>query len=82
MATLIHGKVHNGRVEVEELEGYELPEGAEVTLFIRDDEDENGVDLPPDELAELNDRVEAAERGEVVDGEAYLRELRRRSGRE
>jgi predicted transcriptional regulator len=45
-------------------------------------ETEEEVELTPEEIAELDDRADAVERGEYVDGDQMLRELRmsRRNG--
>jgi predicted transcriptional regulator len=37
---------------------------------------EEKVELTPEELAELDDRIAAVERGEFVDGDEVLRRLR------
>jgi|GEM_PF-5176366 len=37
---------------------------------------EEVVELTPEEIAELDDRVEAVERGEYVDGDEVIRRLR------
>jgi hypothetical protein len=39
-------------------------------------ETEEVVDLTPEELAELDDRADAVERGEFVDGDEVIRRLR------
>lgn len=72
MSTPFHGRVVNGRVELDDA----LPEGAEVTVFINGDEDD--FELSPEDAAELDDRIEASERGEWIDGDEVLREIRSR----
>jgi hypothetical protein len=71
--TIVTGRVVNGHIEVDD---FELPEGAEVTVLY-------GSDGPPLELtpeleAELDESIAEIERGEWVDGDDFLRELRRR----
>jgi len=39
-------------------------------------ETEEEVELTPEEIAELDDRADAVERGEYVDGDEVLRRLR------
>jgi Mg-chelatase subunit ChlI len=74
--TKVPGKVVNGRIEVE---GVELPEGAEVAVYHREDED---YDRTPEEEAELEESIAEIRRGEYVDGDEVMRRLRRRLGRE
>lgn len=40
---------------------------------------EAGVDLTPDEEAELEDRMAGVDRGEWIDGDEFLRQLNARS---
>ena len=70
--SVMAGKVVNGRIEVED---FELPEGAEVTVYLRGD-DEEEFDLTPEQEAELEESIAEAERGDVVPAEEVLRELR------
>lgn len=75
--TIVPGKVVNGRVEVD-LEDFELPEGAEVSVFLpADDENE---EMSPQEQAELDAELDAAiaeaDRGEGIPADEILRELR------
>lgn len=65
------GKVVGGRVVVE---GEPLAEGATVTVMIP--EDEQGFELGPEEEAELLAAMDQIRRGEVVDGDELIRELR------
>ena len=65
------GKVVGGRVVVE---GEPLAEGATVTVMAP--EDEQGFELGPKEEAELLAAMEQIRRGEVVDGDELIRELR------
>lgn len=69
--TIVPGKVVNGRIEVED--DIELPEGAEVTVYLH----EEGEYVPtPEEEAELEAACDEADRGEGVPLEDVLRELR------
>ena len=71
--TIVTGKVVNGRIEVEDLE---LPEGTEVEVFIpREGE---AYDLTPEEEAEIEAGCAEIERGEYVDGDEFLSQLRSR----
>ena len=56
------GTVRNGLIEVE---GLELPEGAQVIVSWPDEEET--FDLTPEEEADLLARVEEADRGETAD---------------
>ncbi len=73
--TIMPGKVVNGRVEVED---YELPEGADVKVYLRD---ERPVELTPELESELEASIDEIERGEYVDGDEFLRNLRSRRTR-
>ena len=66
------GKVVDGRVVVE---GADLPEGAEVSVFVRE---EGEIVLTPEEEAEIEAAIDEVERGEFVDGDVVLRRLRNR----
>ncbi len=66
------GKVVAGRVEVEG----ELPEGALVTVLIRDAEETFEAD--PELEAMLLESIAQGERGERISSEELLRELRSR----
>ena len=68
---VIAGKVVNGRIEIDDVE---LPEGAEVTVYIEEDL----VELTPEEEAEINAALDEEERGEFITGEEMLRRLRER----
>jgi len=68
---ILAGKVVNGRIEIE---NGELPEGAEVAVYVRRDE---GEYIPtPEEEAELEAAMDEADRGEGMPAEDFLRELR------
>ena len=69
--TIFPGKVVNGRVEVANVD---LPEGAEVGVYLPANEDE--IELSPEELAELDAAIEEADRGGGVTAEELLQELR------
>ena len=70
--SVMAGKVVNGRIEVED---FELPEGAEVTVYLHGDE-EDELDLTPEQEAELEESIAEADRGEVVPVEEVLRDVR------
>jgi len=76
--TIFPGKVVNGHVEVELDDPADLPEGAEVSVFLRATDEED--DLTPEERAELDAELDAAieeaDRGEGIPAEEVLRELR------
>ena len=66
----VRGRVREGRVE---LEGT-LPEGSEVIVLPANDE--QAFDLADTEVAELEARIAAVNRGEVVPAGEVLRNLR------
>lgn len=68
------GRIVNGRVEVESEDA--LPEGAEVTLLIAEDEV-----LTEEDDEELWQRSLAVERGEFIGSDELLSELRARRPR-
>ena len=65
------GKVINGRIVVDA----EFPEGADVTLFVNDDEET--FDVTPELEAVLLASMAAGARGETIPAEQLLRELDR-----
>ena len=69
--TIVPGKVVNGRIEIQDVE---LPEGTEVAVCYSGDERE--VRLTPEELAELDEAIAEADRGEGISADEVLRELR------
>jgi hypothetical protein len=69
------GKVVDGKVV---LEGVALEEGASVTVLARDDE--GGLDLTPEQEAELLLSIAEADRGETVSADEVLARLARRHG--
>ena len=69
------GKVIDGKIV---LEGVALKEGASVTVLARDDE--GGLDLTPEEEAELLLSIAEADRGETVSADEVLAKLARRHG--
>jgi hypothetical protein len=75
--TIVPGKVVNGRIELVEADDFQLPEGAEVRVYY----DPEGAEyIPtPEEAAELEESLAQIERGEWVDGDEFLAELRRRT---
>jgi hypothetical protein len=70
--SIVAGKVVNGRIEVED---FELPEGADVTVYLHNDGEEEW-DLTPEQEAELEESIAQADRGELIPAEDVLRELR------
>lgn len=66
----VRGRVHRGRVE---LEG-ELPEGADVVVMAPNREEP--FDLAEAEIAELEARMAAVDRGDVVPATDVIRTLR------
>lgn len=67
---ILAGKVINGRIEIEV---GELPEGAEVTVYVRREEDEY---IPtPEEEAELEAAMDEADLGGGMPYEEFRREL-------
>jgi len=67
------GKVVDGKVV---LEGVALEEGASVTVLARDDE--GGLDLTPEQEAELLLSIAEADRGETVSADEVRARLARR----
>ena len=68
--TIVPGKVVNGRIEVDD----QLPEGAEVMVYLEGDE--RDFELTPEQLAELDEAIAEADRGEGVPADEVLRALR------
>jgi hypothetical protein len=71
--TIVPGKVVNGRVEVD-VEDFELPEGAEVTVYLPADDEAEA--LTPEQEAEIEESIAELERGEGIPIEEALREMR------
>ena len=71
--TIVTGKVVNGRIEVQDVE---LPEGTEVTVYYSGGEPE--IHLTPEQLAELDEAIAEADRGEYVDWDDIREEWLRR----
>lgn len=71
--TIFPGKVVNGHVEVELDDPADLPEGAEVSVLLRNDKEYVPT---PEEEAELEAAIEEAEQGGGISAEELLRELR------
>jgi hypothetical protein len=69
------GRVIDGKVV---LEGVALEEGASVTVLARDDE--GGLDLTPEQEAELLLSIAEADRDETVSADEVLAKLARRRG--
>ena len=69
---LATGTVVNGKVVVE---GEALPEGATVTILLR--EAEETFEVPPELEAELLESIAEADRGETISAEDLIERLRR-----
>ncbi len=65
---VVHGRVEQGRVIVDEL----LPEGADVAVFVAADDE--AFDLDEEQIAALRASIAEADRGEVVALEDVLNE--------
>ncbi len=65
---MITGTVVNGKIEVE---GEPLREGSTVTVLTP----EQDFELSPEEKTALLQSIQEADRGEVISGDALLREL-------
>lgn len=65
------GKVVGGKVEVP---ADAFPEGSDVTVLMSDSEE--SFELSPEQVAELKESLEQVRRGEYVDGDELLKELR------
>jgi hypothetical protein len=72
--TIVHGRVVNGHIEVD---GFVLRDGLEVEVSIPAADGE--YDLTEEQEAEIEASIAEIERGEYVDGDDIIRELRRRS---
>lgn len=70
--TIVTGKVVNGRIEVSDVA---LPEGAAVAIYIND---ADAYELSASEETELEESIAQISRGEYVDGDSVIAELRRR----
>jgi hypothetical protein len=73
---LISGIVRRGKVELESSDV--PPDGTTVTVLIHDEET---FELTPKEEKALLKSIKQAERGQVVDGWKFLRQLRRQARR-
>jgi hypothetical protein len=69
---LATGTVVNGKVVVE---GESLPEGAVVTILVR--EAEETFEVPPELEAELSASIAEADRGETISADELIERLRR-----
>jgi len=69
----VRARIVDGQAVSDELP---LPEGKEVTIWVPEDEDEEGIHLTPEEEAELDAALEEADREEGIPAEQVLRELR------
>jgi hypothetical protein len=70
--TIVPGRVVNGRVEVEDVE---LPEVAEVSVYLHG---AHATELTAELEAEIEASLAEIARGEYIDGDDFLRELRSR----
>lgn len=73
MAMTVRARVKNGRLTLDE--PTDLPEGAEVELVAKADDDEDWH-LTDEDVAELQRSIAQADHGEVVPADVVLRELR------
>ena len=73
--TVVHGRVVNGRIEVDD--GVALRDGMDVQISIPASEE---YDLTEEQEAEIEASIAEIERGEWVDGDEIIKELRRRCG--
>ena len=69
---VVNGTVVRGKVV---LEGVDLPEGAEVTVLVRDHD--SPVRLPAELRAELEDALDEADRFEGISAEELFDQLRK-----
>jgi len=69
---LATGTVVNGKVVVE---GEALPEGAMVTILVRDADET--FEVPPELEAELLESIAEADRGETISADELIERLRR-----
>ena len=69
---VVSGTIVDGKVVVD---GLSLPDGTAVTVLARGDE--AVVKLPPEELAELVDALDEADREEGIPAEEFFARLRR-----
>jgi hypothetical protein len=73
--TIVHGRVVNGRIEVDD--DVALRDGADVEISIPAGDE---YDLSEEQEAEIEASIAEIERGEYVDGDEIIKELRRRCG--
>lgn len=71
------GRVVQGQIVLKD--GAELEEGEVVTIVARDAEDVDGVELSAEEEDELVAAMAEADRGELVDADEVLAQLRARN---
>lgn len=74
--TIVPGRVVNGRIEVDG--GVALRDGTPVEVSIPAGDE---YDLTEEQEAEIEASIAEIERGEYVDGDEIIQELRRRCGR-
>ena len=74
MSVRVEGRVVNGRIEVED---FPLVEGEKVAVLL-DREEEASVAIDEELEAELEAAIAEADRGELIDGDEFLRELHER----
>lgn len=73
MSTLFSAKVKGGVIVAEDID---LPEGATVTVVLDEDTANDNADgVTPDQLAELDEAIAEADRGEGIPWETVRAEL-------
>jgi hypothetical protein len=69
---MFSAKVQGGVIVAKDVE---LPEGATVTVVIDEDTANDNVDVTPEQLAELDEAIAEADRGEGIPWETVRAEL-------
>jgi hypothetical protein len=72
MSTMFSAKVQGGVIVAQDVE---LPEGAVVTVVLDEDTANDNVEATPEQLAELDEAIAEADRGEGIPWEAVRAEL-------
>jgi len=76
MSMMFTAKVKDGKLVVDPV--VELPEGATVTVLVKDDADESDLELTLEEEAELDEAIAEADREGWIPAQQVIAELRRR----
>jgi hypothetical protein len=76
MSRIFTAKVKDGKLVVDPV--VELPEGATVTVLVKDDADQGDLELTLEEEAELDEAIAEADREGWIPAEQVIAELRRR----